>query len=354
MAVVLMLNVRYGLPRLFSAAILGAIAWFGWALAPYSSGLGLTSLSLSSLPALTLDPNAYLLSEGRYSRIGRVRQVEGETRLRLVPFSEPCDCVAVLVRPNLVQFFAMLSPEERDNIAEAFVETVAEATQTAILGTQASDQVAALREMFTRALAASLGNPEFRNSEEEFAAVIRSEIGGDVTAELQSILTSRILEAAGVVLRDATEHYGLDLLRGRFSTAPLSDAVDSLIFDPRVIALFGDVIVGLAEDEKVVAAVRSLLAEYSASLFDAFVHSESDALSIVLADTVAGFRSVVEYSYGLVYRDGATHPVILGLLRGELLPRTERADAILIIMDREDAMAGFPDGAIHVLLGASA
>lgn len=341
---------RYALnsAKLVSASVLAMAIFLGVHLWP---GFSLFDVKTVDLPAIddawSLDPNLYLLTDDRYLRIGRVHSTRTGTQIRYLEPQNSCECVLVLAKPTARQFLSMMDPSELSFIGMQFSRAIS----MAILGTSARPGYAIetdeFRSLLSDALKASLEDETFRETQAALADFVRREINPAIIAELKSILTSRILEATRVVIDDASENYGLDFFQGRFSIAPLSDAVDNLLFDPRVVAIWGDIVTQVMLDDEINTASQALIDLYIQNLIKSLGSTDVATGEKVAAQVTEAFRKLLEAGVELVSLGGTTHPVILAMLRNEFLPDGTRSDGLLIIMDRDRAKAWFPTTSIY-------
>lgn len=333
--------------RLVSTSVLAVVIWLAVHLWPGFSLFDMKTVDLPAIDAQSLDPNLYILTDDRYIRIGRVRSTRTGTQILYLEPQNSCDCVLVLAVPTARQFLGMMDTRELNFIGMEFSRAVS----MAILG--ASDrpgyamETDEFRSLLSDALNASLEDENFLKSQTALADYARREINPAIISELKSILTSRILEATKVIIDDASENYGMDFFQGRFSIAPLTEAIDNLLFDPRVLSIWGDIVTELMLDDEINTATKTLIDRYIQNLIKALGSTDVATGDKVAAQVTAAFRTLLEKSVELVSLGGTTHPVILGMLRNELLPDRTRSDGLLIIMDRDRARGWFPASSIY-------
>ncbi len=334
-------------PKFLSASMLAGALWFGICLSPAMTSLSMDVVYLPPLNSAKVDPNLYLLKENQYTRIGRVHSSSYETRISILSTDAKCDCVMVLARPSLRQFLSMQEMKDLKKIGMELSRGIASAftKNEGILSN--SNMSYELRALFVEALNVSLQEEKFRQSQSALADYIGQEINPKVMAELTFIFKSRLLEAMAIVLADASENYGLDFLKGHFSTLPLTEAVDSFIFDPRVISLFGDVITNILDDKNITQLAKALTDQYVQNVIFTLAASDYPAEVDLQSGAIDAFRDILDLGHDLVSHGGTTHPVILGVVRNEFLPHTVRSDGILIIMERARAVSWFPPSTIY-------
>ncbi|MFZ9128850.1 MAG: hypothetical protein ACO20O_07185 [Pseudomonadales bacterium] len=305
------------------------------------------TVDLPAIEAQSLDPNLYILTDDRYLRIGRVRSTRTGTQILYLEPKISCECVLVLAKPTARQFLGMMDPTELNFIGMQ----LSRAVSMAILGTSARPGYAIeteeFRSLLSDALKASLEDETFLKSQAALADYARREINPAIISELKSILTSRILEATEVIIDDAFENYGMDFFQGHFSIAPLTEAIDNLLFDPRVLAIWGDIVTQVMLDDEINTATQTLIDRYIQNLIKALGSTDVATGDKVAAQVTGAFRNLLETGAELVSVGGKTHPVILGMLRNELLPDRTRSDGLLIIMDRDRARDWFPASSIY-------
>lgn len=340
---------RYGrnTARLVSASLLSVAIWLGIHLWPGLSLFGMKTVDLPALEAKSLDPSLYILTDEQYLRIGRVRSTRTGTQIVYLEPQEPCDCVLVLAKPTARQFLGMMDPSELNFIGMEFSRAVS----MAILGTSATPGYVVekdeFRSLLSDAFNASLEDESFLKSKTVLSDYATREINPAIISELKSILTSRILEATKVVIHDAFENYGMDFFKGSFSIAPLNEAIDNLLFDSRVLALWGDIFTQVMLDDEINTATQTLIDRYIQNLIKSLGSADVATGDKVAAQVTAAFRNLLATGVELVSLGGTTHPVILGMLRNELLPERTRSDGLLIIIDRDRATDWFPASLIY-------
>lgn len=306
------------------------------------------TVNLYAVKGHSLDPNLYMLTKDQYLRIGRVRSTRTGTQIDYLEPEDPCDCVLVFARPTGRQFLAMIDPSELNSIGMEFSRTVSKAIHdTSDTSTYAV--AADFRSLLSGAFKSSLEDESFQKSKDALSDYATREISPIIISELKSILVSRILEATNVIIDDAFENYGMDLLKGRFSFTPLNEAIDNLLFDRRVLALWGDIFLQVMLDEEFNSATQTLIDRYIQNLIKSLGSPDVASGDEVAAQVTAAFRNFLEKSTELVSLGGATHPVILGMLRNELLSKRTRSDGLLIIIDRERAQYWFSASSIYEL-----
>ena len=333
--------------RFFSAFLLAVAIWLGIHLWPGFTLFGMKTVNIPALKAHSLDPNLYILMDDRYFRMGRVRSTQTGTQIVYLEPQEPCDCVLAVAKPTVRQFLSMMDPSELSFIGMEFSRAVS----MAFLGTSTAPGYAVEKEEFRSLLSdafnASLEDESFLNSKTALSNYATRKINPAITSELKSILKSRIVEATKVVIDDATENYGMDFFKGHFSITPLNEAIDNLLFDPRVLALWGEIFSQVVLDEEINIATRTLIDRYVQNLIKSLGTVDNDTGDKFAAQVTAAFRNLLTTGVELVSRGGMTHPVILGMLQNELLPESTRSEALLIIIDRDRARDWFPTSSIY-------
>jgi len=333
--------------KLASASLLGCALWFAGNLAPAFPLNPMNRLSLPPISSTALDPNLFLLVDTHYDRIGRVTNDQDGVHIRVLKVPEQCDCVLVLAEPTFGQFFKMTDPDALHEIGAAFSRSIAMLLVGD--GRPHLDEANArkIKKIFVDALNASLEDDAFATSSTALGDHIKQEIKPRVLADLRSILTNRILDAIRLVIADASQNYGLDFVKGRYSTEPLSEAIDNLVFDPRVIATFGDIIANTIEDSRLNTAIRTIIEQYIHNLVFATLETDFALDGAFSENVIATVHGLGAQGTELAFPGGRTHPVILGLIRNELLPHTTRTDGVLIVMDRDRAGQWFAPERIY-------
>ena len=264
------------LNRVVSAGLLTAAGVGLYLLVPGSNIAGLDRAAVVSARPLSLDRNVYLYDGADFSRAGvvvRSRDGKGHA-LEVLDGVLDCNClVATVARPDVRAFLRMQTPEDQTALREELSQTVLEFVGDVFALIQA-DPNDPTEDILARALEDALQSPDVIEAQSAVGASLRNHVGGDLPAALGGIFVSRVTDAVKVVVADASENYGLDLVRGEFDTGPLGNAVDGMLADPRFIEVVSKTAESIVADPAVGHAARLLAAEYAERLFDAMLSTE--------------------------------------------------------------------------------
>ncbi len=324
---------------------LGLLAiWLGVKIVPKYSSTEFTALHVERGSYGQMDPNVYLYEEGSYHRIGRVTETADTFVLNLLNEELGCDCAVVIARPSLWQFVRMQSEEDRAILSNAVSEIVAENVRRVFALT--SDDAEPIRKMLGDAFSRALEDPAVRGSQDELVELLNRHINPHVMEELRAILLARIAESINVVVADATENYGLDLVRGRFELAPIPNAVDYIFADPHVQILLRDKFADIASDEELVHAAEGLILAYMNSLFDgiaALPERVGDGSGRSVEEILDDYFGRIER---LIYKDDAAHPVVLAMARSLFVAHRGSSEGVFVVLPIAEARTWFPPDAI--------
>jgi len=322
------------LNRVVSAGLLTAAGVGLYLLVPGSNIAGLDRAAVVSARPLSLDRNVYLYDGADFSRAGvvvRSRDGKGHA-LEVLDGVLDCNClVATVARPDVRAFLRMQTPEDQTALREELSQTVLEFVGDVFALIQA-DPNDPTEDILARALEDALQSPDVIEAQSAVGASLRNHVGGDLPAALGGIFVSRVTDAVKVVVADASENYGLDLVRGEFDTGPLGNAVDGMLADPRFIEVVSKTAESIVADPAVGHAARLLAAEYAERLFDAMLSTEDLPPMATGVSPEQAVGDVLGWVEGQVYRDGVAHPVVLAMAHNVLLPKIPNNDGILVLM----------------------
>lgn len=320
--------------RVVSAALLAAAGFGLYLLVPGSNIAGLDRAAVLSAQPLALDRNVYLYDGTEFRRAGVVvRSFDGRGHtLEVLDGILDCDCmIAAVARPDVRAFLRMQTPADqtalREELSQAVLEFVGD-----VFALMQADPDDPTEDILARALEDALQSPDVVEAQSAVGVSLRNHVGGDIPGALGGILVSRVTDAVKVVVADASENYGLDLVRGEFDTGPFGHAVDGMLSDPRFIEIVSETTEAIVADPAVGHAARLLASEYAKRLFDAMLSTDD------LPPLATGVRpeqavgEVLGWVEDQVYRDGVAHPVVLAMAHNVLLPKSPRNDGILVLM----------------------
>lgn len=326
----------WGFASVFSALLLAAIAVGGAALVPGSPLAGLATAYVVTPGPVRLDPSVYFYDGRKYSRAGRVVAAVG-SRHKIELISEVAKLqesglVAAVTPANLGQFIKLQSPEDLDAMRADLSEAVTSLVGDIFTMLRENGHKKTSRGPLSLAFAETIETPGLAESRLALSDFLHNEISPRVSGEIKTVFLDRVSTALKVIIKDALENYGTDLVRGRFDTAPISHAIDGMLADPRMLDLAGEVLGAMLDEPQVMDATQKFAARYSENLFDSFSKLPSKTEDVRRHRAEMLVRKFLKTVETLIYRNDAAHPVIVAVAGNVMNRKRGRSDAVLIVM----------------------
>lgn len=336
--------------RLLSCFLIALTAFAALRLLPGMSAGGLIRASVVNTQPVQLDRTVYRFDGTRFMRIGQVLASDGSRHRLQVALEEEADIggqVAVEIPVTLKQYVRMLPERDLQHLRDQIVGELAMASRRALTFLNDDPRGKGLRDTFAAASRQMWETPDLQSARDLIVARMQEEVSPLVFGRLRAILISRITKATELVYADATEDYGLDLVTGRFDLAPMTQAVDGVLADPRLLDAATEAVSKLTDDPEVTHAAQAMAVRYAEILQDRLLASDAlydevDPLELKLA--LQNFLTEIE---GYLYRDGSANPVIVAMARNMMSDDTGWSDTILVLMTPDTADRSFSDFQTH-------
>lgn len=298
---------------------------------------GLASAYIISAHPMRLDASVYHYDGKTYARAGRV-VASGGTRHRLELIREVArfdgSLVAAITPANIGQFVKLQSPEDlaamRADVTKLVNAIVGEVFTILRNPHRSSASLNKLQIAFLE----TLENSELESSRSELSALLQNKVSPRLSHELRALLFDRIKTAMHIIIDDAMENYGTDLVRGRFETSPIVHAVDGLLADPRMLDLVAGMLSELLNEPKVAEATHLFATQYVERLFETFLKQPSSPNKIANPHAEMMVRYSLKFIGDQIYRNEAAHPVVVAVVANVMKPESPRSDAILVLTSK--------------------